>query len=223
MQKLFSNPKLFSYVVARDYGFAPNPFYGYCTLATCKPEIRKSASAGDWIVGTGSKKRGLERHAIYAMHVSEIISFNEYWHDPRFHRKRPNMHASIRSAFGDNIYHQSDAGEWIQADSHHSLSDGTPNLANIRRDTSADRVLIGHEFVYWAGNGPEIPLFRGYDICKKGQGHKSQFPGEVVDEFIDWVRSRQMTGYLSDPSDWGYPVMARREHERKRSQLARSF
>ncbi len=29
MLKLIPNPTLFSYVVARDYGFAPNPFYGY--------------------------------------------------------------------------------------------------------------------------------------------------------------------------------------------------
>ena len=33
--------KLFSYVVARDFAFAPNPFHGYCTLATCKPIIRR--------------------------------------------------------------------------------------------------------------------------------------------------------------------------------------
>ncbi|MFH1865797.1 MAG: hypothetical protein ABIK85_07930, partial [Candidatus Eisenbacteria bacterium] len=38
--------RLFSYIVARDYGFAPNPFCGVCTLATCKPKIRESASVG---------------------------------------------------------------------------------------------------------------------------------------------------------------------------------
>ncbi len=27
----------------RDYGFAPNPFHGICTLATCKPVIRRVA------------------------------------------------------------------------------------------------------------------------------------------------------------------------------------
>lgn len=32
---------LYSYVVAHDFGFAPNPFDGLCTLATCKPDIRK--------------------------------------------------------------------------------------------------------------------------------------------------------------------------------------
>ena len=31
-----NNMSLFSYVVARDTGFAPNPSGGYCTLANCK-------------------------------------------------------------------------------------------------------------------------------------------------------------------------------------------
>src|SRR5882762_6472831 len=46
--------RLYSYVVARDFGFAPNPFYGFCTLATCKPRIRAHACVGDWVLGTGS-------------------------------------------------------------------------------------------------------------------------------------------------------------------------
>ena len=41
--------RIHSYVVRYDSGFAPNPFYGYCTLATCKPNIRRSADIGDWV------------------------------------------------------------------------------------------------------------------------------------------------------------------------------
>ena len=35
--------EIFSYVITHDSGFAPNPFGGFLTLATCKPKIRKSA------------------------------------------------------------------------------------------------------------------------------------------------------------------------------------
>ena len=35
--------KGYSYIVARDFGFAPNPFNGVLTLATCKPIVRKGA------------------------------------------------------------------------------------------------------------------------------------------------------------------------------------
>ena len=47
-------PELFVYTVAYDVGFAPNPFYGFCTLATCKADIRNAADVGDWVVGVGS-------------------------------------------------------------------------------------------------------------------------------------------------------------------------
>lgn len=78
---------LFSYVVARDYGFAPNPFYGVCTLATCKPKIRGTASRGDWIVGTGSSKNGRQGRLVYVMCVTEVMTFNKYWMDERFEKK----------------------------------------------------------------------------------------------------------------------------------------
>jgi len=45
---------VFSCVVRRDSGFAPNPFEGHCTIATCEPQIRRIASVGDCVLGTGS-------------------------------------------------------------------------------------------------------------------------------------------------------------------------
>src|ERR1039458_1212005 len=82
--------KLHSYVVARDYGFAPNPFFGICTLATCKPGIRGVAQIGDWVVGTGSKARGRDTHIVYAMRVTGAMTFDQYWTDPRFQAKKPD-------------------------------------------------------------------------------------------------------------------------------------
>ena len=46
--------KFYSYVIPRDYGFAPNPYFGYCTLADCKPGIRKMAQTGDWVAAFGA-------------------------------------------------------------------------------------------------------------------------------------------------------------------------
>src|SRR5690606_38071338 len=116
--------KLYSYVVARDFGFAPNPFFGFCTLATCKPRIRKHASVGDWVVGTGAKLTyGYSGRLIYAMKVSEILDFDTYWNDPRFTQKRPNLFGSLQVLYGDNIYHRI-GKRWAQADSHHSKEKG---------------------------------------------------------------------------------------------------
>ena len=134
--------KLFSYVVARDYGFAPNPFYNVCTLATCKPQIRRNAAVGDWVIGTGSASHARSGHLVYAMEVSEVMTYTEYWLDRRFAKKRPVLRAGKKRAFGDNIYRCDGAGRWHQADSHHSLVSGRPNVHNIEHDTKTDRVLI---------------------------------------------------------------------------------
>ena len=89
--------RLYSYVVARDFGFAPNPFHGFCTLATCKPEIRRTAHVGDWIVGTGSKPNDLEGRLVYAMRSSEAISFDEFWKTSAFVKSaRTSMAAACR-------------------------------------------------------------------------------------------------------------------------------
>ena len=193
---------MFSYVVRYDFGFAPNPFHGFCTLATCKPQIRRTASIGDWVVGTGSAENKLTGHLVYAMQVSEAKSYDDYWDDLRFVSKRPNLRGSLIQAFGDNIYHKGTAG-WVQANSRHSNVDGSPNHDHIKKDTSAPRVLIGTEFFYWGGTGPKIPKkfrdWHGHDICQK-RAIKFKFPNTMVEAFVAWIKSRVGSGYLGDPA-----------------------
>ena len=195
--------KLYSYVVARDYGFAPNPFNGWCTLATCKPEIRRTASIDDWVVGTGSKKNRKVDRIVYAMRVCETMTFNEYWQDARFKNKRPNLYGSKKQAFGDNVYHRdSDSGQWQQEDSHHRYNGGHVNYKNIDNDTKADRVLVSNEFIYWGKSGPKVPKFQNVNIRKKGPGHKCCFPEKVVNKFINWIRAQGNQGFCGEPLDW---------------------
>lgn len=192
--------RIYSYVVARDFGFAPNPFFGYCTLATCKPKIRKSAEIGDRILGTGSKKKQRDGYLVFAMQVDEIMSYNKYWNDSRFLVKRPNMHSSLRNAYGDNIYHKDSSGRWIQEDSHHSKSNGQPCDANIRHDTKIDRVLIGRHFWYWGGSGPPIPSRWQKKVCKIGQGHR-KICGRLASDVTAWLDDLDQ-GYCGEPLDW---------------------
>lgn len=198
--------RLFSYVVARDYGFAPNPFHGFCTLATCKPEIRRTAAVGDWIIGTGSKGNRLQGHLVYAMHVSEALTFDEYWSCPRFARKRPDLHGSKKVAFGDNIYHRARTGTWMQENSHHSLPSGSANPGNVSHDTRVDRVLISEHFVYFGGDAPLIPSrfrdFQGVDVCLGGRGHRCHFPEQLVEAFVAWLEDLPLCGYAGRPQDW---------------------
>lgn len=206
--------KIFSYVVARDYGFAPNPFFGWCTLATCKPRIRAAASIGDWVIGTGAKtKYGLTGHLIFAMQVKETCDFDDYWKDVRFLAKKPVLNGSLKQIYGDNIYHQ-EQGCWKQEDSHHSLPGGGENLPNINRDTSVNRVLLSRRFVYFGENAPEIPnRFRPYEptgeeICSPGQGHRVLL-SKLVEVFSSWLEENPKWGLQGMPLEF-------KNHERVR-------
>lgn len=199
--------RLYSYIVARDFGFAPNPFHGFCTLATCKPKIRAGASVGDWIIGTGAKTDyNFAGRLIYAMQVCEVLDFDGYWNDPRFLRKRPNLKGSLKVMYGDNIYHR-DGKKWIQADSHHSLENGLPNESNIKTDTSVDRVLIATKFIYWGIAAPMIPRkFRsfgqiGEDICRNGRNHRV-ITGELATAFASWLEENGKWGFQGDPLEF---------------------
>jgi len=198
--------KLYSYVVARDFGFAPNPFFGFCTLATCKPKIREQASVGDWVVGTGAKVAyGYSGRLIYAMRVSEVFDFDAYWSDPRFFCKRPNLTGSLQVVYGDNIYHHV-GRRWEQADSHHSKESGRLNNHNLARDTSVDRLLVATKFLFWGRSAPTIPKkFRSFgkekeDICA-GRGYRV-FKNELVAAFAAWLEDEGKWGVHGEPLEF---------------------
>ncbi|MBX9725851.1 MAG: hypothetical protein K2X09_01180 [Rickettsiales bacterium] len=199
---------IFSYVVRYDSGFAPNPFYGYCTLATCKPPIRKSARVGDWIVGSGSASKTVNRggRLVYAMRVAETPTFDEYSQDPRFEAKRPYRCGSRKQSCGDNIYFRPDplAG-WQQRDSFHSQANGQLHPSHVARDTSVNRVLASDNFVYFGGEGPIIPDLKdekGRKLCKSGIGLTRFSCPALVKELEAWLASLKVKGYQGSPFEW---------------------
>lgn len=205
--------KMFSYVIPRDYGFAPNPYYGYCTLATCKPRIRKSAEIGDWICAFGSSKSSTKRRLVFVMKVGEIHTFDEYWQDKRFLRKRPVFNRAMYCAYGDNIYHHED-GEWIQETSHHSNLDGTINYNNLEHDTQTDRVLVSTEFLYFGNNAIEIPNeFEG--LIAIGRNHRIERDENLIRSFIMWLKENYSYGIHGTPYSKKSGVFAQYRGEKK--------
>ena len=174
------------FVVARDFGFAPNPFHGVCTLATCKPVIRRVARIGDWLFGVGGARLGATGRLIFAMEVTETLTFDQYWQDPRFRPKRPARNGTRKMLVGDNIYHSDPStGRWVQEDSHHSNPDGSANEANVQHDTKTDRVLISQRFFYFGKAAPDVPVglvqALGYE---NGRGHRRY----TLDQFQPLMR-----------------------------------
>lgn len=149
-------PSAYLYVVDRDFGFAPNPFHSMCTLATCKPIIRRVAEVGSWVIGMGGRRLTATGRCVFAMRISEAVTFQHYWDDPRFSDKKPVRNGSRKMMVGDNIYSKA-SGEWVQANSHHSHADGTPNQHNVSNDTQTDRVLLSDHFFYFGELAPVVP------------------------------------------------------------------
>lgn len=190
------------YVVARDFGFAPNPFHGICTLATCKPKIRKAARVGDWVIGVGGGDLTATGRCVFAMEVTAKMTFGQYWEAPEFLVKRPLRNGSLTMAVGDNIYHQTARGGWAQADSHHSHRDGTANTSNVRVDTSADSVLVSNHFYYFGRAAPLVSNALSKVGYRNSRGHR-HFPLPQLMPLIEEIQRHSRPNYLmGDPFDF---------------------
>ena len=196
---------MYTYVVEHDYGFAPNPFFGTCTLATCKPRIRAKADIGDLILAVGSKKFGLDENIVFHMFVAEICTFDEYWNDERFLQKRPEFSGSKMRAVGDNIYRHEDNGVWSQSPSLHRRIFDKIDAEHLGRDTSSDRVLIAYEFTYWGGDGPRIPRSLLTGQSKKlvgGRPVRCNFSDEQIRSTVRWLHSFHAPQISGTPRQW---------------------
>ncbi|MDX9697255.1 MAG: hypothetical protein RBT49_15800 [Bacteroidales bacterium] len=190
--------KYFSYVVARDFGFAPNPFGQHCTLATCKPIIRRNSELGDWIFGITPKVKDKGNRLVFAMKVTQKMTFDEYWASPEFQYKKPVMNGSLKQLYGDNIYHKDkDTDAWIQEDSHHSKDNGETNYDNLKRDVSGQYVLISDYFYYFGELNVEIPFLLKTKFSI-GIGQK-QVKEEYALKLIEWLDSNYEKGLIGVP------------------------
>ena len=192
--------KLLSYIIDRDFGFAPNPFHGYCTLATCKPKTRSVASVDDWVLGIGGRNlHAGYKKLIFAMKITEKLTFNQYWNDARFQEKKPLLNGSLMQAYGDNIYFN-DGENWIQADSHHSYDEGRVNERNLVKDTSCEFVLISEYFYYFGAEFQLIPKRFDAYIIQGGSNHRRVNDTSIIQDISTWIESNFEKNYI-----YGFP------------------
>ena len=204
---------LYSYIVRYDDGVAPNPFHKVCTLAICKPGIRRTAQKCDYVIGLAGgeyrRKASVDWPIVYAMQITEEpMTFEKYWHDPRYQVKRPDLNAGGEYACGDNIYHKDSQGQWVQESSWHSNPDGTPNQCNLETDTGGHHVLASEDFIYWGSEGPPLPSnLTTLIVGRNYKRFRTWVPGEqeVVEKFIEWFegeKARGFKGRVGMPFDW---------------------
>lgn len=195
--------KIYSYVLTYDNGAAPNPFWDCCTLAICKPAIRRTAQVGNWIIGTGSKNAAIAENQIkdysnklvYAMKVTQKMTFQEYdqYCETNLQQKRPNWNSDIwQEKLGDCLFDYSGGHPYKKRKGVHKTSD------LLDRDQKGIYVLLSDHYYYFGEQAINIPEeFHG--MIKKGPGHKLIENQELVSRFIDWMKKFQKNHLYGDP------------------------
>ncbi len=196
--------KMYTYVITRDYGFAPNPFGGICTLATCKPDVRKLAQVGDWIIATGPKtsynKPGF---LFYAMEIEDKLTYNQYWYDEKFQFKKPLFNGSLKQCYGDNIYYLKEDNNWHQQNSHHSYENGVVNMVNLKTDTRSQNVLISSRFYYWGKSNVELPEDLKIDACNNVKVPPYKVVStDIANKLISWIETNFEMGIIDVPMEF---------------------
>lgn len=176
---------LFTYRQTHDYGFAPNPYYGIMTLATCKPRIRRAAQIGDWVVGIAGSTfpRDLQERVVFAMQITGKMTWLEYDAYTRKHLigKVPDRSKrNPRRAAGDSIY-DSVSGRFDLRWSYHF---GKPD--SLRKDEEGLFVLLSNHFFYFGGEPALLPpkLLKGI-VPPREQSHKND---PFVEPFLTWLK-----------------------------------
>jgi hypothetical protein len=199
-----------TYRLDHDLGFAPNPFFGWCSLACCMGDIRKYAKFGDVIVGiAGSGKRGLGRYhpqLIYWMQVDVDLTFDQYWNDARFARKRPQIPGPKMQMVGDRTYrHEPDNIDWsFDTSMHYVASAAQHNGGHVVRDTKVDRVLLSQRYTYWGKSGPTVPDHL-LPLFPSLRGQKCEHDAVLLAELHDFIDLNRPLGLADDPADWDNP------------------
>lgn len=181
---------LYSYVLRYDFGDAPNPYGGVCTLTICKPDIRRTAQVGDWIIGTGSKHSpvgDISDYLVYAMRVSEKLTMAEY--DSRCQKdltiKMPGhrLHRKVRENMaGDSLYDFSIPNKPQHRGGHMHADPGLQS-----RDWGGIYALLSDEFYYF-GSEPRAMPTNLLPLIKRGQKHYRRTSLDEIVAFETWLK-----------------------------------
>jgi hypothetical protein len=210
-----SGTRLSSYKLTADAGFAPNPFFGTLTLATCMPDIRQSAAVDDWIAGFTSVSLcgdavGAER-LVFLMRVEEKLTIAGYFVDPRFARKIPSLNGGPEvERHGDNIYQpirvNADVPEHFEQLPNPHHWDSARSCQDERskgHDVGGRCVLAAQEFVYFGREPLQVPEF-ARPVVPRGQSRSGTLTPdpELARAFIDFALGKASRQVTAPPHVW---------------------
>lgn len=171
----------YAYIVPIDDGAAPNPYGGMCTLAICKPNLRKIAQVDDWVFGFSHNKERL--CLIYAMKITEVLSMEAYdaFTKESLNIKIPNMKSNdIRYHMGDSVY---DFGlDTI------TLREGVHSRCTKEMDLAGKNVLMSNQFYYFGSKSIELP--KSLNLNVNMNDDFIQLNDEVFQMFFEWFEKQ---------------------------------
>jgi hypothetical protein len=181
--------RLFSYGLPLDDGAAPNPYWGVCTLAICKPQIRSTAEIGDWIAGTGARSartsngpaRDMSGRVIYAMRVTGKMTMRDYDRltQEQLTGKIPDWSATDHQLrLGDSIYTWQ-GNAIMQRTGVHGPNDK-------ERDLSGKFVLLSEHFYYFGAKAVKLPDHLAA-IGDTKSAHRMTLNAPLVEPFVAWI------------------------------------
>ncbi|WP_418420767.1 hypothetical protein [Alistipes indistinctus] len=180
--------KLYSYKMTDGSGFAPNPYHGILTLATCKPRMRHNTQVGNWVAGFTSARCGNtpvgQEKLIYLMKVTEKLTFDEYWEQHPEKHNDPEANHDDPHWCGDNVYRPLGNGEYEQMKNDHH------DEKNKAHDLGSKQVLLSEEFYYFGkDNALELPSKIRPNVPKVQSSY-----GMItydIEALIEYVRQQQ--------------------------------
>ena len=199
--------RLFAYKMTHDTGFAPNPFWGYLTLAICKPKFREHKWPGDWVAGFTSKElcgdRVGDERFVFLMQVEERMALADYFHDRRFQSRIPRDPPAARVyRCGDNIYrplvrNARDATEFVQLLNDHHGPDQKDH------DLKGRHALIARRFAYFGVEALRVPRDVRPDVPAGQSAHGTETRDLArAKRFIDYVFSVVHAPVMARPHQW---------------------
>jgi len=195
--------KIYAYLVPVDDGAAPNPYGGVCTLAICKPNLRKIAKQGDWLVGLDSKSQ-----LIYTMEITTVMIMKEYdtYTKENLPIKIPNKTSkNIEEQMGDSVYDFSNDEIKLRPSVH--------SCCTKEMDLAGKNVLLSTCFYYFGDQVKTLP--KEFENIVNLDMDFLKLTNELEITFLTWLENQnfEKNKIYSNPHIIGIISPSDRENE----------
>lgn len=131
------------------------------------------------------------------------MTFDEYWADPRFVNKRPQIPGPKIRMVGDRTYrHEAGRDGWqFDTSMHYIPGAKQKNGGHVAKDTKVDRILVGREFTYWGTLGPAVPAHL-MELFPNPRGQKCPTEGPLLSQLHQLIDISNPKAVIGDPADW---------------------